>query len=244
MTLGAKTVLVALYLCSSATTGVLAQTRDAAVPPTAARLLAQLIWPRTLFDSIGQPESEMPGSAFQPDFGDLRVGARDVTVSGLPGVRFFVASAYPKSCWHCATRLAAVAQRGASFIALQNADQLEDLLAWADPPIAEADSNAIREFVIATASATCLLGCDPLIQVRSKAELQPRDASTIEPTGQTCAKWAFPRTYTHGSPGQLTMEFVLYRPGEALYRVLVQQQQNGRSLSISVTQVATVGLPI
>ena len=212
------------------------------VPAQVVRRVAQAIWPRQLFDSAGRPESPFQRSAFEPGYADLRITRSSASVARLPGVIFYVASAYPNSCSHCRTWRVAVVERDSVFLTVLESRDLADLLTWAEPRLADGDSLGIREFIVQVLGASCILGCGQMHQVRALRELPATEAQLLRPVDDDKQNWRFPRTYTHSSPGQMYMEFVLRQPSSVLYRVVVQQGESGRSLTFSIEPTAYLGI--
>jgi hypothetical protein len=237
----ARPAFSAIVLTLVSLAGVEAQSIPSDIPPVVVRRISQAIWPDQLFDSAGRPEPGFNVGGFRPSFSDLVIEGRAVEVSGLPGVRFYYGHAYPSQCSHCQTYIAAVAVLGDSSLTLMGPNEVNKLTSWRSIPIGLADSGEARRFVVETLRATCLVGC----QVRwlpPTTPLSGNDSSYVRHVDGSFAHWSRPRTYSHVSPGQMTMEFLLIDPGQAIYQIRVQQQRDGRSLLYSIEPSAWFGL--
>ncbi len=233
--------LAFLVLAGAAGDLALAQRIPATVPPVVVRRVAQAIWPDQLFDSLGRPEARFTGSPFRPDYEDLIIEPKGMTVSRLPGVSFYYGHAYPSACSHCQMVVVAVAARGDSSVTLREVSEIGKLITWLDTPIAVHDSTAAKELLLQFLSATCLIGCDAQLLPPRKA-LSREDSAYIQSVGEGSRPWVRPRTYSHASPGQMEMEFLVINPGLMIWRIVVTQQHDGRYLSYQAVPSATMAI--
>lgn len=220
------------------------QVVPAGTPVVVLRRAAQAIWPDQLFDSTGHPEPGFVVDGFRPSFADLVIERRSEQVSRLPGVEFYYAHAYSSGCSHCRNYVAAVAVRGDSSLTLMSPNDVNKLIPWFSAPIAAADSTSAREFLLETIRASCIIGCRTR-WLRPSERLSENDslyARHADPRFER-QDWKRPRTYSHVSPGQLTMEFLLLDPARAIWVAHVQQQHGARSLNFFVEESAWLEFP-
>lgn len=186
------------------------------IPHQVRRRLAQAIWPENLFDSTGQPEPGFVRRGYKPEFSDLRIRhARAPEV--LPDVMLFIGEAVSSGCPHCGVSRYAVAQRDSTFFTLLRAEDIAYLARWAKPG-ALADSVALREFVISSLRATCLVGCD-VRQVHDRSEVPDADTPFLRPVGGDRTGWKIPRTYAWQRNGGVLVDFALLSHARGVYSV-------------------------
>ena len=205
-----------------------------AVPNEVRRRLAQVVWPENLFDSTGAPERGFVRRTFQPAYADLRIRSGD-TVGTLPGVALYIGTAYPSGCFDCRTRRYAVAKRAGEYVSLLRPDDIQYLGVWASPE-AFRDTASLRQFVLRTLAATCLVECDLAI-VTKLADLGYPDSTLVTSSASPSRPVPIPRAYARQQDGWLVVEFALHSRGYGLFAVRAEYG-NGRPLHVSITQVA------
>jgi hypothetical protein len=211
-----------------------AQTGNKSVPVEVRRRLAQAIWPESLFDSQGRPESGFIRRGFRPAFADLRI-RRVAPLPDLPGVTVWIGSAYPTGCSHCATVVRAVVQRDSQFITLLEPTDIPLLVEWVQPAFQHADTVRVREFIVAFLRSSCFLGCE-LAPIAPTEGVPSSELRMFHAPDYPDQPVAIPRTYSHVSSAGLSLEFVV-RTIDAIYRITAARDWRG-SLSLSVTPVA------
>ncbi len=233
-------VLAALIAAAPATAP--AQQIDSSVPSVVVRRIAQAIWPRQLFDSLGRPERTFERRAFEPAWEDIRVRRVSGSIAGVPDIDVFVGTAYPDGCSHCRTWVAAVVTRGNDALTMTEPSHLMDLLGWIEPRGLQHDSVAVKRFVLSALGATCLLSCATLQQVRSVADLESLEAQLLRPL-RGDGPVEMPRASARQDECTLTLHLAFKVPSRLLYSVQVSVDNcRGLRVFIEVTPFAAIGI--
>lgn len=216
-----------------------AQNVSGPVPAPVVRRIAQAIWPEQLFDPAGRPEGGWVARRSSPGYSDLHISEAKTGLTRLPRVRIYSGRAYPAGCFHCGTVRRAVAERDGQYVTLMDPDDLALILNWSEPHFRVRDSLLIRDVIVQLLTASELLG--PRAQrVNSRADLPATLEGWWRPADVRDSTWNVPRTYSHGLPGGLTLEFPVLA-GATLYGVGLQFEEDSTySMVVSVAADATL----
>jgi hypothetical protein len=217
MRCAAATAFLALALALLEPGRLTAQEVSRQVPAPVTRRIVQAIWPAQLFDTAGKPQGGWVARPFHPRYSDLHITEGKTGFTRLPRVRIYSGWAYPAGCFHCGTVRRAVAERDGKYVTLMEPEDLALILSWSEPRFRVRDSLLIRDVIVQLLAASELLG--PRVErVTSRADLPATLEGWWRPADVRDSIWNVPRTYSHGLPGGLTLEFPVLA-GATLYGV-------------------------